>query len=150
VPKVENSVWVNAPVETVMSVARDYAAYPEMMQDVKSLTVLEDDGKRIVAKWVARAEQVKMDIRWTQEDVWDLPNRTSHFRQVSGDYDRLEGDWNFTEENGGTRFDSVVDIEFNIPLVGPLIKSLIARLVKANLDATLNGIKNRAEQIAGR
>lgn len=145
-PVVENSVWVDAPVETVMAVAKDYEAYPSIMQDVKSITVLESDGARVLAKWVARAEEVKMDIKWTQEDIWDDPNRRSHFRQVSGDYEKFEGDWTFTPENGGTRFDSRVDVEFNIPLIGPLLKSLIAKKVRENLENTQSAIKQSAEK----
>lgn len=148
-PLVENSVWVDAPVETVMAVARDYEAYPSFMKDVKSITVVEDDGARILAKWVARVEEVKMDIKWTQEDTWDDANRRSHFRQTSGDYEKLEGDWSFAPENGGTRFDSRVDVEFNIPLIGPLLKGLIAKKVKENLDDTQTAIKTRAEEMKG-
>jgi ribosome-associated toxin RatA of RatAB toxin-antitoxin module len=101
-----------------------------------------------VAKWIARVEEVKMDIKWVEEDLWDDEARTSHFRQVSGDYEKMVGDWKFTEVNGGTRFDSVVDIKFNIPLIGALLKNLIARKVKENLDNMQGAIKARAEQLA--
>lgn len=147
-PVVENSVWIDAPVETVMAVAKDYEAYPTFMKDVKSIQVTHNDGHRIVAKWVARVEEVKMDIKWTQEDVWNDAERMSHFRQVSGDYEKLVGDWIFAPENGGTLFVSSVDIEFNIPLIGPLLKTLIAKKVKENLSDTLNAIKTRAEEVA--
>lgn len=148
-PVVQSSVWVNAPVDTVMAVAKDYESYPSFMKDVKSVTVVERDGQRVVAKWVARAEEVKMDIKWTEEDVWDDANRTSRFRQVSGDYDKFEGQWAFVSENNGTRFDSTVEVEFNIPLVGALIKGLIAKKMKENLEGIQNAIKDRAEQLAG-
>jgi ribosome-associated toxin RatA of RatAB toxin-antitoxin module len=148
-PVVENSVWVDAPVETVMAVAKDYEAYPSFMKDVKSITILEQDGTRTLAKWVARVEEVKMDIKWTQEDTWDETATRSHFRQTSGDYEKLEGDWVFTPERGGTRFDSTVDVEFNIPLIGPLLKGLIAKKVKENLDETQSAIKRRAEDVKG-
>jgi uncharacterized membrane protein len=147
-PVVENSVWVNAPVKTVMGVAKDYENYPSFMKDVKSVQIQENDGSRVVAKWIARVEEVKMDIKWVEEDLWDDEARTSHFRQVSGDYEKMVGDWKFTEVNGGTRFDSVVDIKFNIPLIGALLKNLIARKVKENLDNMQGAIKARAEQLA--
>lgn len=145
---VKNSVWVDAPVDVVMAVARDYESYPAFMKDVKSIQVVEDDGARILARWVARAEEVKMDIKWTQEDIWDTDARRSHFRQTSGDYERLEGDWAFTPENGGTRFDSRTEVEFNIPLIGPLLKGLIGRKVKENLDGIQDAIRARAEEKA--
>ncbi|HEY3268276.1 MAG TPA: SRPBCC family protein [Armatimonadota bacterium] len=147
-PVVENSVWVKAPVDIVMGVAKDYEAFPTFMADVKSVTVIERDGPRVVAKWVARAEEVKMDIKWTEEDIWDDANQKSHFRQLSGDYEKFEGDWTFTAENGGARFDSVVDVEFNIPLIGALIKGLIAKKMRENLDGMQNAIKTRAEGLA--
>jgi ribosome-associated toxin RatA of RatAB toxin-antitoxin module len=144
-PVVETSVYVDAPVDTVVAVVKDYEKYPEFMPDLKSIQVLEQDEKRVLAKWTGRIEEVKMDIKWTQEDVWMSEHHT-HFRQTTGDYEKMEGDWRFTPEGNGTRFDSVVDVEFRIPLVGALIKGLIAKKAKENLESTLNAIKNRAEE----
>ena len=84
-------------------------------------------------------------MRWRQEDVWDDATKACRFRQLEGDYERLEGTWTFKSENQGTRFDSFVDYVYEVPTIGALIKKVIHSLVVKNLQDTLDAIKARAE-----
>lgn len=145
-PTVETSVWVNAPLERVYAIAKDNESFPEFMKDVKSIVIVEREGGRIVSDWVGIIPQFMLKVRWTQEDLWDDAAHTCDFRQVKGDYDRLDGAWSFKEENGGTRFDSVVNYEYNVPTLGALIKRVIHGIVVKNMDNVLGAIKSRAEQ----
>lgn len=148
-PRVESSVLIQAPRERVLAVAQDNEKFPEFMADLKSLKVLEksDDGKRVVSDWVGVVPKFGTTIHWVEEDVWDGAAGTCTFRQLSGDYKQWEGVWTFTPEGGdATRFTSVVEYEIEIPLVGPLIKSMIRKAVQDNSDATLRAIKERCEQ----
>lgn len=144
-PTVETSVWVNAPIETAYATAKDNEAFPEFMKDVKSLEIVERDGNRIVSDWVGIIPQFMLKVRWQQEDIWDDVAHTCVFRQTKGDYDKLEGKWTFTSENGGTRFDSVLDYEYNVPTLGPLLKKVIFSIVVKNMQNVLEAIKARAE-----
>jgi len=38
-----------------------------------------------------------------------------------------------------------LDVEYNVPMIGQLIKKLIAKLVKSNADGMLLAIKNQVE-----
>lgn len=146
-PVIEQSLLVRAPVERVYAVARDVERFPEFMEDLKSLTVLErsDDGNRTVTEWVGAIREFKMTIRWTQEDVWDPATRRDDFRMLTGDMDSMSGFWRFAERDGGTLFESVVNYEYNVPLIGPMIKALIKKKMTANLDAQMRAIGARAE-----
>lgn len=147
-PRVESSVVVNAPRERVIAVARDIENYPSYMADVASITVREksDDGGRVVSDWVGIVPKFGNKISWQEEDLWDVEAGTSHFRQITGDYDEFSGVWRFTSESPSTtRFDSVLDYRLEIPLVGGLIKAIIQKTMQNNLDATLRAIKERAE-----
>ncbi len=146
-PRIEQSLVVNAPVETVYKVARDVESFPDIMADLQSLTVRErsEDGNRTVTDWVGLIREFKMTVKWTQEDQWfPVPHR-DEFRMIKGDMDSMSGYWQFTEEADGTRFDSVVEYEYNVPLIGPMIKALIKKKMAANLEAQMNAIKARAE-----
>ena len=149
-PRVESSILIQAPRAAVMAVARDNERFPEFMSDLQSLKVLEksEDGSRVVSEWVGIVPKFGTKIRWVEEDVWDEAAGTCAFRQLRGDYKRLEGVWTFSPEGGeeATRFSSVVDYEIEIPLVGPLIKTIIRKAVQDNVDATLRAIKERCEQ----
>lgn len=147
-PRVESSIVINAPRETVLSVARDNEKFPEYMADVKSLAVIEksDDGLRMVTDWVGIVPKFGAKVHWVEEDIWDLAEGTCTFKQVSGDYDQFEGVWRFTAEDASTtRFDSVLDYSLEIPLVGGIIKAIIHKTMQNNLNATLMAIKTRSE-----
>jgi len=144
-PTVETTIWIDAPVEKVYAIAKDSERYPEYMKAVESLTVTSREGSRVVADWVGLITQFNLKVRWTQEEIWDDSTTSSRFSQVKGDYDKMEGTWKFSEENGGTRFDQFLDYEYNVPTLGPLVKKLILHLVKSQLEAASEAIKNRAE-----
>ncbi len=150
-PKIDLSVLIDAPVERVWTTARNVEAFPEFMEDLQSLRVLErsDDGNRTVTEWVGLIREFKMTVRWTQEDVWDPAAHRDDFRMLKGDMDQMEGWWQFTPADGQTRFDSVVDYEYNVPLIGPMIKALIKKKMTANLEAQMQAIKAEAEKAAG-
>lgn len=143
-PTVETSAWVDAPVAYVVAVAQDNALFPEFMSDVKSVTIVERDGGRVVSDWVGIVPSFGLKLRWRQEDVWTESECV--FRQVEGDYDKLEGKWTFFAENGGTRFDSFVEYEYVVPGLGPLVKKVVHNIVVKNMEGVLGAIKERAEK----
>lgn len=147
-PRIESSIEIDAPRDTVIEIARDNARFPDFMSDLKSLDVLEksDDGLRVVSDWVGIVPKFNKTIHWVEEDVWDLDAGTCTFRQLRGDYQQFEGVWTFSATSDTTtRFDSVLDYELEIPLVGALIKNIIKKTVQDNLDGTLRAIKERCE-----
>lgn len=147
-PRIQQTIEIEAPIERVYAIARNVEAFPEFMADLQSLRVLErsDDGQRTITEWVGIIQAFKMKIRWTQEDRWNDKAYRDEFRMLQGDLDKMEGYWQFTSlgENR-TRFDSVVDYDISIPMVGPMVKGLVKKLMTENLQATLEAIKRRAE-----
>ena len=91
--RVELEQPIRAPVDVVYAVARDVEAFPQFMPDVKSVRVLErsEDGARTLTEWVAYASQLKLQVKWVEEDLWNDQEHTCHFRQAKGDYDQMEG-----------------------------------------------------------
>ncbi|MDR3691544.1 MAG: SRPBCC family protein [Fimbriimonas sp.] len=144
-PIVETTAWFNAPLEKVYEVAKDSEKYPEYMKDVHSLTPVEREANRFVADWVGIIPNFLLKVRWRQEEIWDDVSHSSRFRQIKGDYDKLEGTWKFTEENGGTRFDQYLEYEYNVPTLGPLVKKVIHSIVVKNLENINEAFKKRVE-----
>ena len=147
-PHIENHVAINAPLDKVYALARDAEAFPQFMPDVESVTVQErsEDGNRVVADWVAVASDFKLKVRWTEEDIWEDAAHTCTFHQIRGDYTAYGGQWTFTPEGEGvTLFQSAFDYELDIPLIGPLLKAVVARLMHSNTQKILDAIKTRAE-----
>ncbi|QYK52495.1 MAG: SRPBCC family protein [Fimbriimonadaceae bacterium] len=144
-PTVNTSVWINAPLDRVYAIARDNRSFPEFMEDVESLEIVSEEGDTVVSDWVGRVPAFGLKVRWTQEDVWDHDAHSCEFTQVKGDYDKMVGSWKFAEENGGTRFDSVLEYEYVVPGLGTLVGKVIYGLVVKNMEGVLGAIKSRAE-----
>ncbi len=144
-PTVETTTWIDAPLDRVYGIAKRNEDFPQFMKDVQSLAIVEAEGGRVVSDWVGLVSAFGLKVRWRQEDVWDDSEHVCRFQQIQGDYDKLQGTWTFRDENGGTRFISVVEYEYNVPTIGALVKRVIHGLVVKNLDDTLAAIKKRAE-----
>ena len=148
-PQAVNEVTISAPLDRVYSLARNVDLFPEFMPDVESVTVQErsEDGSRIVADWVGIVKEFRIKVRWTEEDVWNDSDHTCTFHQIKGDYQKYEGVWTFEALGGSeTRFHSLLDYELEIPLIGPLLKRIVAKLVRDNVQKILDAIKAQAEQ----
>lgn len=147
-PHIETSILVNADRDRVFALARDIERYPEFVPDVKSVRIVEQSADRQVSEWVGlvQAGQVSIEMKWTEEDFWDEATHTCRWRQIKGDFQQYDGVWTFHETPDGTEMRMAIDYRYDVPLIGPLIKSLVARLMKANADAILSALKAQAEK----
>ena len=144
---VNSSIEIKAPLEQVYATAKDIEAFPEFMPDVKSVEILErsDDGSKTISSWVGGVKEFKMTVKWVEEDTWDDTAKTCNFKLVRGDYSKYSGVWTFTSKDNITTFSSEIEVEYDIPLVGALIKNLIAKKMKENMDNMLSAIKVKIE-----
>lgn len=147
-PRVESSIVINGDIERVYAMSKDIESFPEFMPDVKSVTVLErsESGDRTVVEWVGIVKEFKTTLKWVEEDIWDDEAKTCVFTLVKGDYSAYSGNWSFKSVDGGTEFVSVVDFEYDVPLIGALIKGMIAKKMKENVDNILAAIKEKVEK----
>ena len=147
-PTVRNTILIEAAPDAVYAVARDVERFPDFMPDVQRITVLEaaPDGSRQVVEWVGLIPTFKLTVKWTEEDLWDDRERTCRFRQVKGDFTEYGGLWRFTAEDPGTRFESEVHYELEIPTVGPLIKGVVRKIMTDNVSRLQAAIKRRVEE----
>ncbi len=146
-PTIRSSIEIEGPVAEVYSLAKRIEEFPEFMPDVKSVRVVErsEDGSVTVSEWVGVVKEFKTTVKWTERDVWDDSAHTCVFSLVKGDYSKYSGVWRFTDLGGRTRFDSEIEVEYDVPLIGPLIKGIIAKKMKENVDNMLAAIKKRVE-----
>jgi ribosome-associated toxin RatA of RatAB toxin-antitoxin module len=146
-PVIEVRRVLAAPLEKVIEIARNVEAYPQFMPDVRSVKVLEstDEGRLQKVEWVGVIKQFAREIRWIQEDRWVSPTRVE-FNQIKGDYDKMEGYWEFADSDGSTEFTNVLDYEYRVPLLGALVTRVVEFLVRQNLESIMDGIEKRATE----
>ncbi|MGD9498143.1 MAG: type II toxin-antitoxin system RatA family toxin [Armatimonadota bacterium] len=145
-PAVESRIVIRAPIGRVYAIARDIERFPEFMDDVAEVRIIEQTEERQVSHWVGRIEEFNRTLQWTEEDFWSAEDYVCRFRMLEGDFTAYSGTWEFTPDEEGTLATLVVEYEYNVPLIGPLIKRLLHRKVQANCDNMLAAIKAEAEK----
>ena len=147
-PTIRNEQFIAASPDAVYAIARDVERFPDFMPDVQRITVLEadPDGRRQVVEWVGLIPTFKLTVKWTEEDRWDPVARTCHFTQVKGDFSEYGGSWHFIPEGEGTRFESEVTYNLEIPTIGPLIRGVVRKIMTDNVQRLQEAIKRRVEE----
>ena len=142
--KIEVETTIAADPEAVYAVAKDVEKFPEFMPDVERVTVLERSEGRVVSEWVGIVREFSRKVTWVEEDRWDDAARRCDFAALRGDWDTYRGAWTFEPaDEGATRVRLSLEFELNVPLIGPLIKALLARLVRKNCEQMLEGLRAR-------
>lgn len=141
---------VDAPLDDVYSLAKEIERLPEFDENLESVRILERNDSCVVSEWVGVVREFGQKVRWTEEDVWDDAQHTCRFAMVKGDFDRYEGTWVFTAEGESrTRVDLRFEYEYNIPLIGPLIKGIMHRKTTESAEGIMNALKTIAESGRG-
>ncbi len=148
-PEVVNETVVQGSLDAVWEAAKDIEGLSAFIENLESIQVLsreEADGVLLTSsRWVALLPEFHRKVTWTERDVWDSAARLCRFEQTAGDYDRYEGTWEFVEQDGGVRVRLTIRYDYDIPLIGPLIRALVWRKMQDSVDATQAGLKRRVE-----
>ncbi len=142
-PYVEASTVIKGTPQAVYALAKDMESYPQFMEDLVSLKVLEREGNQTVTAWAGRL-QGKV-LKWTERDTFydDVPR--INYRQLSGDLKKFEGDWRFESAGEGCKVTLTVDFELGIPMFAAMFNPLAKIVVKKNCESMLQGLKRRIE-----
>jgi len=62
----KEEIEINANQDTVFKVMLDLEKFPEFMEDVKKITILQDEGNKRISEWEAEIDGLL--FKW-QEDI---------------------------------------------------------------------------------
>ena len=145
-PEVHAEITIEAPVDRVYVLAKEIERLPDFLPGVERVTVQRREGNVVLSEWVGLVPEFRRTIKWVEEDVWHDEARRCEFRSVSGDWDRYDGVWTFSERGQGTHVLLEISYEYNVPLIGALIKKLLHRLVERSAHETLEGLRKMAAE----
>jgi uncharacterized membrane protein len=149
VPDVHAELVIGAPADRVYSLAKEVERLPEFLPGVEKVTVRLREGSRTVSEWVGLIPEFRRKVAWVEEDLWDDTARRCEFRAISGDWDRYEGVWTFAERGGDTHVSLQISYDYDVPLIGALIRKLLHRLVERSARETLEGLRRMAAESNG-
>lgn len=142
-PYVEVTLPVKAEPHEVYPILKDMEKYPEFMDDLESVEVIERKENTTMTKWVSNVDG--RIIKWTELDTFDDANMHIAYRQTEGDLRKFEGEWILTPVEDGTEIKLTVDFEFGIPMIAGLLNPILKKKVRENSMNMLQAIKNRLE-----
>lgn len=136
------------PARQVYAAAQRVERFPEFMPNLDSAEVLEDDGKgTVVTRWNGSFSlgPLKKDVSWTERDVWNAEELTCRFDLISGDMKTYSGTWRFTEVPEGCEAELKMDFVLGIPVLGPMVNTIVDNLMKQNCDELLEALEKIAQ-----
>lgn len=145
-PYVEVSLPVKSEPAKVYPILKEMEKYPEFMEDLVSVEVVERRENSTVTKWVSNVDG--RIIKWTEVDTFNDEDMHITYRQIEGDLKKFEGEWVLNQIEEGTEIKLTVDFEFGIPMIAGLLNPILKKKVKDNSMNMLQAIKERLEHSA--
>ena len=139
-----STITIAATPEDVMAVIADFPNYPEWVQGMKSVEVVEDgaDGRAKQVHFVLEATPIKdaytLGYTWRGDDSvsWTL---------VEGKMLKaMEGSYELAAVGSGTQVTYKLAVDISIPMIGMLKR----KAEKVIIDTALKGLKKRVESLA--
>lgn len=131
----------------IYGLASDMESYPQFMDGVDRVTVLERGDHQQITQWEARLQG--KPFRWIERDVFDDAKPGITYQQTSGDLKKFEGEWRFEDVPEGCKVTLTVDFEIGIPMFAAMLNPVAKLVVKQNCESMLAGLKARVEGAAG-
>ncbi|HEX3030629.1 MAG TPA: aromatase/cyclase [Bacillota bacterium] len=145
-PSVFSEILIKGPVQAAWQLASEMEKYPEYMENVVAVKVLErdDSDHTTITSWITNVDGRK--ITWVEKDCFDLENLKIVYKQIVGDLKKFQGEWSFRQVGDETLVTLSVDFEFGIPMLSNLLNPVVAKKVKGNCEAMLKAIKAQVEK----
>lgn len=128
-------------IEKIFKVLTNFEGYPDFMDGVSGVKVLERDGNNVKAEY---SLNIIKKFNYTMNHTIEEPNKIS-WSFISGDlFKKSDGSWTLKDlGDGTTEVTYTVDIDFKVMVPGMVSK----KLVSSNLPSMLKSVKNKAKEI---
>jgi ribosome-associated toxin RatA of RatAB toxin-antitoxin module len=142
-PELDLTLDIDAPAERVWEAVLDIERYPDSMENVRSVRILErGDGSEQRSAWSIVLKGSILE--WEERDLIDEEAMTMRFNQLSGDLSSFDGYWRVSPRGEGAataRF--TVSFEIGIPLLAEMLNPVATRSLEENCTEMLRGVERQ-------
>ncbi|MBM7623397.1 type II toxin-antitoxin system RatA family toxin [Sporohalobacter salinus] len=142
-PDIENSILIDGEMEEVYEVAKDMENYPQFMENIVEVKVVERGENTTITSWIAEVDDKR--LTWKEKDIFDPENKHISYKLIEGDLKKFSGEWQFEEKNMGTKLRLTVNFEFGVPMLSAVVNPILKKKVISNSKAMLKAIKEEVE-----
>lgn len=141
--EVRHTEVFNCSPEQFFEILIDYKKYPEFLNEVKEVNILEDQGD---TKKVEFKISVIKSLTYVNEQKESRPNEVS-WKYLEGDlFKSMNGHWRLSEEDGKTKAEYFVEAQFGMFVP----KSMTKTVISANLPAMMKAYHKRVAELYGK
>jgi ribosome-associated toxin RatA of RatAB toxin-antitoxin module len=119
---------------TALARIADFAAFPALAEDVRSVDVRAWDVDGGTSSWVVSFRRGVLS--WVERDTVDSAAQRIDFRQVTGDFADFHGSWHVTP--GEVLFE--VTYDFGIDSMAAILDPIAERVIKRVVRSALSGL----------
>ncbi|MGC9665086.1 type II toxin-antitoxin system RatA family toxin [Planosporangium sp. 12N6] len=143
-PDVAIDLDIRAPAARVWQVVTDIERYPDSMDSVRWVKILDDTDP--LARRSGWSVLLKGSIlEWEEVERLDPERLVMAFHQVTGDMETFDGQWRVTPlDDGRTNVTLRISFEIGIPLLAEMLNPVAERSLRANCREMLLGIERDA------
>lgn len=141
-PKIEDSIEVQAPVRRAYSQWTQFEEFPKFMEGIQSVQQLDDTHVQWVAEIAGKSRQ------WTSEITEQQPDKKVAWKTIDGEV-KNDGVVSFEQIAGGqTRVNVQMDVESEstVENVAGDLLGIVKRQVRGDLERFKQLIENRDEE----
>lgn len=141
-PTIEVHELLQAPIEKVWELVRDVEGYPQRMETVRDIEVLESGENWKLVAW--EAELKGSILKWVEREEQDPEAYRLSYRQVDGDLERFDGYWQLTSQGPEvTEAVLVVHFDIGIPMLKDMLEPVAERAIRDNSSRMLTSLAPR-------
>jgi len=144
-PLVEVEKVMPAPVERVWELIVDVEAYPQLMQHVRSVEVLESEPNYRKLAWEVELKGCVM--RWSEHEDSDAERYRIDYRQAEGDLAEFSGFWQlYPLTDDSCRVVMAVNFDIGMPTLSEMLDPVAEQAIRENSLSMLQSIASHAAQ----
>lgn len=141
---VETSVCSDACAATTWPYVRDFLSFPEFVDVVEEVRLVENHGDTRVTEWAVKLTGAT--LRWRETESIDDELRTISFVQDEGDLAHFAGVWTVLENysDGGCTISLSAEFDIGIPMLSEVLDDVAARALVDTVQSILRRVESMA------
>lgn len=147
VPIVEVCMNVNAAIQTVYDLVKDFESFASFMPNVNRIEIKERGDGYVLSAW--EVSVIGRQLSWIERDEFDDENFIIRYKQIEGKLAKFEGEWRFEATEHGVEVSLIVEFDIGKPTLAALFNPVLTKAIEENAQNMLRAIKEKAEREGG-
>lgn len=139
--RLESSVVIKRSQEEVYSLLTDIEKFPDFIEDINSVEIVEEVEGRVISEWGVDIDGVPLN--WRQQHILDKDKARISFRMLQGDLERYAGQWSLQQLLTGTELKLTMIVDWGLPSLARVTEPILKEKINNYIQRILSDIKTK-------